>query len=62
MNKDFGDQHRHLPRTAELTLSQLNSIKDLESDIKAYFKVCEPYCLSRVACPFWRDWPLMQPP
>ncbi|KAF8546496.1 hypothetical protein OG21DRAFT_1479667 [Imleria badia] len=52
---------RHPPRTAELTLSQLHSIEGLESDIEAYFAACEPFRLSGVACPFWRDWPLTEP-
>ena len=61
MNSNFGDQDRHLPHTAELTLSQLHSIKDLESDLEAYFKACEPHRLSRVARFFWHDWPLAEP-
>ena len=36
MYRNFGDWDRHQPCTATLTLSQLHSIRDLESDIEAY--------------------------
>ena len=61
MYRNFEDWDRHQLCTAILTLSQLHLIRDLESDIKAYFRVCKPYHLSRIARPFWRNWLLAEP-
>jgi hypothetical protein len=60
--KNFGDLHRHPSHTTATTLSQLSSIECDPSDIDQYFSTCEVFQLSGVSHPFWRNWPLTQPP
>ncbi|KAG6370390.1 hypothetical protein JVT61DRAFT_12111 [Boletus reticuloceps] len=43
-----------LPCTSAITLSQF--------DVNQYFAACEVLRLSGVSHPFWRDWPLAEPP
>jgi hypothetical protein len=62
MYEQFGDAFQHPPRTAKTTLDQLASIEWDPQDIEGYFAACAPFRLSGVAQPFWRDWPLADPP
>ncbi|KAG2096053.1 uncharacterized protein F5147DRAFT_818561 [Suillus discolor] len=61
--KQFGDAFQHPPHTAKLTFTQLKSIKSTcdAQDVEAFFAACEPYCLSGVVDPFWRDWQFADP-
>ncbi|KAI6094882.1 hypothetical protein F5141DRAFT_1014438 [Pisolithus sp. B1] len=61
MYKDFGDPYHHLPRTVTTTLMQLSSIKCDILDVDQYFAACEPFRLSSVSHPFWRNWLLAEP-
>ncbi|KAI5994462.1 hypothetical protein EDD15DRAFT_2366590 [Pisolithus albus] len=61
MYKDFGDPYRHPPRTATTTLAQLSSIECDVLNVDQYFAACEPFRLSGVSHPFWRDWLLAEP-
>ncbi|KAH7918132.1 hypothetical protein BV22DRAFT_1051938, partial [Leucogyrophana mollusca] len=54
--REFGDDFRHEPRTALITLQQLQSITADPSDLEAYFRACEPYRLNGVVEPFWRNY------
>lgn len=63
--KEFGDDFRHEPRTAEVTL---RSLKRLEAqfhpwkDIRKYVQEgLRQFRTNGVARPFWRDWPLSCP-
>lgn len=61
--KQFGDDYRHPPRTASITLKQLQSI-ELKADpwdLECYFKEAKEYRLNGVHRPFWADWPLSDP-
>ncbi|KAG2340363.1 hypothetical protein BDR05DRAFT_977362 [Suillus weaverae] len=61
--KQFGDAFQHPPHTAKITLTQLKSIKSKcnAQDVEAFFAACEPYRLSGVVDPFWRDWQFADP-
>ncbi|KAG0704061.1 hypothetical protein DFH29DRAFT_997947 [Suillus ampliporus] len=61
--KQFSDAFQHPPHTANTTLTQLKSIKSMcdPRDIEAFFAACEPYRLSSVVDPFWRDWLFADP-
>lgn len=59
--KNYGDAERHESRTAAITLSQLASIDCDPLMVVEYFAACEPFRLSGVSHPFWRDWPLAEP-
>jgi hypothetical protein len=61
--KQFGDAFQHPPRTAKITLAQLNRIKSTcdARDVEAFFAACEAYRLSGVVDPFWRDWQFADP-
>ncbi|KAG6369417.1 hypothetical protein JVT61DRAFT_14900 [Boletus reticuloceps] len=58
---NFGDAHHHGPRTATVTLAQLQSIQCNPLMVEEYFAACEIFRLSGVSHPFWNDWPLAQP-
>lgn len=57
----FGDRHRHQPRTKAITLNHLESIDADPDDLIAYFEACAEHRLNGVALPFWRNWPLSNP-
>jgi hypothetical protein len=61
--KQFGDAFQHPLRTAKITLTQLKMIKSKcdTQDVEAFFATCEPYHLSGVVDPFWRDWQFADP-
>ena len=63
MSKNFGDPHRHPPRTAEETLLAIRSAcsKYSPKDYKNFLKVIKSLGLNGVVEPVWMDWPLSDP-
>ena len=63
MYKEFGDDFRHEPCTSSTTLAQLAAAasKADPSDIEAYFREAQKFCLNGVHLPFWHDVPLSCP-
>jgi hypothetical protein len=61
--KKFGDPFQHEPRMASTTLAHLHAIEDTVSpwELATYIKQASIYRLNGVHCPFWRDWPLLEP-
>ena len=61
--KDFGDDKRHDPRTAEHTLKAISALCNQadSDDFSTFLKVAKAYGLNGVHEPFWRDWPLSDP-
>ena len=64
MYKEYGDPDRHPPRTAEITLSQLESILAMcdAIDVAAFVTASEIFQLIGVSHPYWRNWLRAQPP
>ena len=61
--KSLGDDFQHEPRTASITMAQINNIllnADL-SDLPAFLKEAQKFHLSSVHAPFWRDWRFAHP-
>ena len=63
MSKQFGDPHRHPPRTAEkiLLAIRLACSKYSPTDYKNFLKVIKLLGLNGVVEPVWMDWPLLRP-
>ncbi|KAF8547407.1 hypothetical protein OG21DRAFT_1424890 [Imleria badia] len=63
MCKDFGDPHRHPPRTAEKTLAAIRSAcsKYSPRDYKNFLKVTKSLGLNGVVEPVWMEWVLSDP-
>ena len=62
--KQFGDDFRHEPRTASMTLAHLHAVAVKADDpwnLEAYFKAALEYRLNGVHEPFWADWPMSDP-
>lgn len=62
-SKDFGDPHRHPPRTADKTLDAICSAcsKHSPRDYKNFLKTIKPLGLNGVVEPVWMDWALSDP-
>ncbi|KAG1753542.1 uncharacterized protein EDB91DRAFT_1242525 [Suillus paluster] len=63
MYKQFGDSFRHEPHTASTTLAQLSVVRTRAdpSDLQAFFREAQKFCLNGVFEPFWRDWVIIDP-
>jgi hypothetical protein len=63
MSKNFGDPHRHPPRTAENTLLAIHSacLKYSPKNYKNFLKAIKSLGLNGVVEPVWMDWPLSDP-
>lgn len=62
--RQFGDDFRHPPRTAQITLSQRDAIRaavDPSDDLVTYGEKAMTYRLNGVDLLFWRDWPFAEP-
>ncbi|KAF7975623.1 hypothetical protein HWV62_9217, partial [Athelia sp. TMB] len=61
--RQFGDNFRHPPRTARLTLSQRDIIRTTvdPADVAAYGREAMKFRLNGVDTLFWRDWPFADP-
>ena len=61
--RQFGDDHRHPPRTASTTLEMLRRLATIAdpNDLENYVKEVLKFRLNGVHLPFWRDWPLSDP-
>ncbi|KAF7975802.1 hypothetical protein HWV62_8483 [Athelia sp. TMB] len=61
--RQFGDNFRHPPRTASLTLSQRDIIRASvdPTDIAEYGQEAMAFRLNGVDSLFWRDWPFTDP-
>jgi len=57
-HKQFGDAHRHLPRTGELTLERIKQITTTVDpwNLARFQKLVKKLQLSGVDIPFWGDW------
>ncbi|KIJ11303.1 hypothetical protein PAXINDRAFT_15770 [Paxillus involutus ATCC 200175] len=60
--KEFSNAFQHEQHTWATTLAQLAHITCDLNDVERYFTQCKQFRLSRVYEPFWRDWPLSDPP
>jgi len=61
--KDFGDDVRHTPHTAKVTINHICELaKDANPwDLARFQKLAKLLLLSGVHLPFWRDWPFSDP-
>ncbi|KAE9387331.1 hypothetical protein BT96DRAFT_1080441, partial [Gymnopus androsaceus JB14] len=59
--KEYGDSYRHPPRTANSTLSTIDSITVATHEIASYWQAAQKARTNGVVDPFWRDWPLAEP-
>lgn len=62
-SKEFGDPHRHEPRSADNTLSAIRTACSEYSptDFKNFLKTTKRLGLNGVVDPFWRQWILSEP-
>ena len=61
--KQFGDNFRHEPQTASMTIAQLLTIEERVHpwDLGPYVSQAATFRLNGVHRPFWRDYPLTEP-
>ncbi|KAG6372406.1 hypothetical protein JVT61DRAFT_7879 [Boletus reticuloceps] len=61
--KEFSDNKRHDPRTAQYTLNAISAAcaQADPNDFTSFLKAAKSRVLNGVHEPFWRDWPLSDP-
>ena len=61
--KQFGDAHRSSPRTGELTLERIDTLRETADpwQLKSFLSKARAKYLSGVHLPFWRNWRFANP-